>query len=217
MTGSTRRRRLDLATGRHADITARHLLLIRLIPKAPRSTDVAQLLEQFELAGQRVGKRCLQRDLALLEARMPQLECARSSKPYRYAWARDAQPWWHGMDHATAFVLALADRLGPLIPRELRGVLLQAFTEAHRVLGRAPEGRLSRWLELVASLVPRPDGQSAEAVMQALFTRGDVRVEIDAEGGPAQLVLVPQPGPAKAQLRLVERDGGERGLELRLG
>jgi hypothetical protein len=217
MPAATRRRRLDLATGRHADITARHLLLIRLIPRAPRWTDVAQLLEQFELANQGITKRCMQRDLALLEARMPQLECRRESKPYRYAWAIHTQTWWHGMDHATAFVLALADRLGPLVPGELRRIHAQAFAEAKRVLARAPEGKLARWLELVASLVPRPDGPAAEAVMQALFARGDVRVEIDAEGGPAQLVLVPRPGPVKAQLTLVERDGGERGLKVTLG
>lgn len=71
------------------DTLMRQWEMLRLIPRAPRKTTVAELHQRLELHGHTTSNRTIERDLQNLSQHFG-LVVDQSSKPYGWSWARDA-------------------------------------------------------------------------------------------------------------------------------
>jgi predicted DNA-binding transcriptional regulator YafY len=68
-----------------ADKFLRYLMLLRAIPRSPRTVDTRTLAVRLESHGLKVTRRTLQRDLERLSADFP-LVCNDRTKPYGWSW-----------------------------------------------------------------------------------------------------------------------------------
>lgn len=71
------------------DTLMRQWELLRLLPRAPRKTTVAELQQRLKVQGYPTSSRTIERDLQNLSQRFG-LVVDQSSKPYGWSWAKDA-------------------------------------------------------------------------------------------------------------------------------
>ena len=104
-----------------ADALLRHWTLLKLIPRAPRTADVSQLLSQLADAGHTITRRQLQRDLNTLSTLFP-ITADDRNIPYGWSWSKDAPAFdLPRMDGTTALSVKLLEQFIPqLLPPRSR-------------------------------------------------------------------------------------------------
>jgi predicted DNA-binding transcriptional regulator YafY len=137
----------------------RHLALLRLIPREPKSVSTTQLLELLKSESFAFDARTLQRDLAGRLALDFPLLCDESRKPYRWSFPKDT-PYFDfpALDtpSALAFVLAQS-HLNKLLPPNILKLLTPHFDLAHRQLHGLEHNNLGHWADSVRTL---PNGKT---------------------------------------------------------
>jgi predicted DNA-binding transcriptional regulator YafY len=159
------------------DALLRQWTLLKLIPRAPRTADVSQLLAQLADAGYTITRRQLQRDLNRLSTLFP-LQADDRGIPYGWSWARDAPTFdLPAMDGPTALMVKLVEQFIPqLLPPNLADYLQPWFRRADTVLSEHASPTLGHWLAHVRVvpremplLAPEVDAAVARTVYQALL------------------------------------------------
>jgi predicted DNA-binding transcriptional regulator YafY len=123
----------------------RFLIMLRMLPRAPRKIDTATMERKLRDEGYAVTRRTIQRDLHQLARTFPLL--CDEHRPAGWSWAPDAAlidlP---GMDPNTALTFILAERfLASLLPRSTFGRIRPYLTQAQRILDALPMNALGRW------------------------------------------------------------------------
>lgn len=136
----------------------RHLALLRLIPREPRSMSSTELLQKLKTQGFEIDLRTLQRDLDRL-SRDFQLISDESERPYRWSFTKGApQVDFPALDTPTALAFALAEsHLGKLLPPSILGLLEPHFDIARRQIEGLEHNHLARWAKCVRVL---PNGKT---------------------------------------------------------
>ena len=118
-----------------ADALLRQWTLLKLIPRAPRTVDVSQLLARLADAGHTITRRQLQRDLNTLSTLFP-ITADDRGIPYGWSWLRDAPVFdLPRMDGTTALSVKLLEQFIPqLLPPTLKDHLQPYFRQADAVL-----------------------------------------------------------------------------------
>jgi len=159
------------------DALLRQWTLLKLIPRAPRTADVGQLLAQLQDAGYTITRRQLQRDLNTLSTLFP-ITADDRGIPYGWCWTRDAPTFdLPRMDGATALSVKLLEQFIPqLLPPTLKDHLAPWFRQADTVLAEHAPHHLANWLERVRVIpnsvplrAPAIDDAVARTVYQALL------------------------------------------------
>ncbi|GIW54979.1 MAG: hypothetical protein KatS3mg082_1383 [Nitrospiraceae bacterium] len=163
---------------RAAETVFRQWVMLRLIPRAPRSISTRELRDHLAEEGFTVELRTIQRDVAKLAALFP-LTSEADGKAVRWAWMAEAPTMdIPGMDPSMAVAFQLAAvYLPPLLPPATLRHLTPYFQRARAVLASTRGGRISVWPEKVCAIVRGPVLQAPtiapsvqQAVYQALLT-----------------------------------------------
>lgn len=139
----------------------RHLALLRLIPREPRSISTAQLLQKLKAEQFDLDLRTLQRDLTgRLGLDFPLL-CDESQRPYRWSFPKDTPQFdLPALDTPTALAFALAEsHLGKLLPPCVLKLLAPHFELAQRQLQSLQHNTLAHWAKRVRAL---PNGKALQ-------------------------------------------------------
>jgi predicted DNA-binding transcriptional regulator YafY len=134
----------------------RYWQMLRLVPRAPRRIDSASIERLLANEGIEIGRRSIQRELESLATSFPALCCDRRSKPYGWAWDRDAPTLevpGMSLSQAVTFDLVRA-YLTQALPRATLRSLSPYFERARETLERSQGTRLARWPRKVR-VVPR--------------------------------------------------------------
>ncbi|AWY42688.1 WYL domain-containing protein [Pseudomonas putida] len=139
----------------------RHLALLRLIPRAPKSISTNELLERLNAECFDIDRRTLQRDLIGRLALDFPLICDESRRPYRWSFRKDTPQFdLPALDTPTALAFVLAQsHLSKLMPPSVLGLLAPHFDLAHRQLQSLEHNRLAHWAENVRAL---PNGKALQ-------------------------------------------------------
>ena len=190
------------------DTHLRHTVLLRLIPREPRSCTTTELHSLVEREGYTVTKRSIERNLLQLE-RDYGFRCETRGKANHWFWPADAKVDIHGLDPASALVLCMAqDALHGLLPHAALDLLKPYFENATRVLAAQPGNLLANWRNKVQVIrrgpalgVPKINEAVARVVYDALLTGRQLKLHYAARGGQRakETILHPQ--------GLVLRDG----------
>ena len=160
-----------------ADALLRQWTLLKLIPRAPRTADVSQLLGGLADAGHTITRRQLQRDLNTLSTLFP-ITADDRTIPYGWSWSKDAPAFdLPRMDGATALSVKLLEQFIPqLLPPTLKDHLQPYFRQADAVLAEHAPHHLGSWLDRVRVipnamplLAPTIDDTVARTVYQCLL------------------------------------------------
>ena len=175
-----------------SDTLYRYILMLRLIPRAPRKVDAgmiqSRLLDDYNI---RITRRSVQRDLNKLSAWFPII--GDQNKPSGWSWMKNAD----GLDipaldpHAALTFQLVGEFLAPLLPRPTLSHLEPHLKRAREVLrGLSTEG-LSDWPAKVRviprglpMLPPRIDPQVHSAIYEALLDNRQIKVKYKARGMP---------------------------------
>lgn len=137
----------------------RHLALLRLIPREPRSISTAELLQKLRAEQFDLDLRTLQRDLTgRLGLDFPLL-CDESQRPFRWSFPKDTPQFdLPALDTPTALAFALAEsHLGKLLPRSVLNLLAPHFELAQRQLQGLQHNTLAHWAKRVRCV---PNGKA---------------------------------------------------------
>lgn len=157
----------------------RHLAILRMIPRYPRSISTTELLEKLKGEEFDIDLRSLQRDLVgRLSTDFP-IQCDESKKPFRWSFAKDTPQFdlpAVGTSTALAFVMA-EDFLNKILPSTVCTHLLPHFDLARRQIQGLKENDLNHWFNSVRSLhnnrVLKP--AEVDAAVWAEVSRGLLR------------------------------------------
>lgn len=136
----------------------RHLAMLRLIPRAPRSISTTELLGYLRAEGFVIDMRSLQRDLTgRLSMDFP-LQCDESQRPYRWSFAKDSPNFaFPALDTPTALAFVLAQhQLKKVLPHSVFSLLAPHFDLAQRQISGLKNNGLIRWVERVRAI---PNGK----------------------------------------------------------
>jgi predicted DNA-binding transcriptional regulator YafY len=137
-----------------ADTLLRQWTMLRLIPRAPRKIDTADLERLLLAEGFEVNRRSIQRDLNTLSTRFPLL-CDMREKPYGWCWDAHAVLDVPGMDPTTALTFALAERfLNHVLPPSTLRRMEPHFRQARALLDHVDHPGMAQWPEKVR-ILPR--------------------------------------------------------------
>jgi hypothetical protein len=139
----------------------RHLALLRLIPRAPKSISTTELLEKLKAEQFDIDLRSLQRDLVgRLSLDFP-LQCDERQRPFRWSFSRDTPPFdFPALDTPTALAFVLAEsHLGKLLPPSVHQLLAPHFDLAHRQIEGLAHNNLANWPKRVRAL---PNGKALQ-------------------------------------------------------
>lgn len=194
-----------------------HISILELIPRAPKTITVRQLLEKLDVnktiqRGDYVEEKNyikkIQRTLTQLCDKYKQIECASKGRTNEYSWAALAEPiMFPSLDSNTALVLALASHyLAPILPEESVKSLNRLFMRAKSTLASNSKDvknfdGVSIWKDKVAVLnsgisreLPRINPQVEKVIYQALLYEKAVQVKYKSwdRDDATEQVLSPQ-------------------------
>lgn len=142
----------------------RHLAMLRLIPRAPRSISTTVLLEKLKAEHFDIDLRSLQRDLVgRLSLDFP-LQCDESQRPHRWSFSKDTPQFdFPALDTPTALAFVLAENhLGKLLPPSVLSLLAPHFDIAHRQIHGLERNNLAHWVRCVRVMANGKALQPAE-------------------------------------------------------
>ncbi|PLY36053.1 WYL domain-containing protein [Pectobacterium carotovorum] len=136
----------------------RHLELLRLIPREPRSISTPELLQKLKEREFEIDLRTLQRDLGGRLSRDFPLLCNEDARPYRWSFPRNMpQLDFPALDTPTALAFAFAENyLEKLLPPSVLRLLEPHFAMANRQLQGLEHNGLAHWANHVRAL---PNGK----------------------------------------------------------
>ncbi|HBN8287764.1 WYL domain-containing protein [Pseudomonas aeruginosa] len=139
----------------------RHLALLRLIPRAPKSISTTELLQRLKAENFNIDRRTLQRDLIGRLALDFPLLCDESQRPYLWSFPKDTPQFdFPALDTPTALAFVLAEgHLSKLLPPSVLNLLAHHFDLAHRQLQGLEHNNLSHWVRRVRTL---PNGKALQ-------------------------------------------------------
>ena len=161
----------------------RYLLLLQLLPRAPRKIDTKTIERLLAEQGFELTRRSIQRDLESLALTFPSLRCDAKHKPYGWAWEISAPSIeFPPIGTQAAVTLDLVGRyLEPLLPRSTVALLDPSIKRARAVLRDHDGVSLARWARKVRVQprgirmhMPEVRKQVLDVVYRALLT--DVRL-----------------------------------------
>lgn len=139
----------------------RHLALLRLIPRAPKSISTTELLQRLKAENFDIDLRTLQRDLIGRLALDFPLLCDESRRPYLWSFPKDTPQFdFPALDTPTALAFVLAEsHLSKLLPPSVLSLLSHHFDLAHRQLQGLEHNNLANWSRRVRTL---PNGKALQ-------------------------------------------------------
>lgn len=139
----------------------RHLALLRLIPRAPKSISTTELLKRLKAEEFDIDRRTLQRDLIGRLALDFPLLCDESQRPYHWSFPRDTPQFgFPALDTPTALAFVLAEsHLSKLLPPSVLNLLAPHFDLAQRQLQGLERNNLAQWAKCVRAL---PNGKALQ-------------------------------------------------------
>lgn len=139
----------------------RHLAVLRLIPRAPKSISTTALLQRLRSENFDIDLRTLQRDLTGRLALDFPLLCDESLRPYRWSFPKDTPQFgFPALDTPTALAFVLAENhLNKLLPPSVLNLLAPHFDLAHRQLRGLEHNPLAHWAKCVRVL---PNGKALQ-------------------------------------------------------
>lgn len=139
----------------------RHLALLRLIPRAPKSISTTELLQRLKAENFDIDRRTLQRDLIGRLALDFPLLCDESQRPYLWSFPKDTPQFdFPALDTPTALAFVLAEsHLSKLLPPSVLSLLAPHFDLAHRQLQGLERNSLAHWVRRVRAL---PNGKALQ-------------------------------------------------------
>lgn len=139
----------------------RHLALLRLIPRAPKSISTTELLQRLKAENFDIDRRTLQRDLIGRLALDFPLLCDESQRPYLWSFPKDTPQFdFPALDTPTALAFVLAEsHLSKLLPPSVLSLLAHHFDLAHRQLQGLEHNNLAHWARRVRTL---PNGKALQ-------------------------------------------------------
>lgn len=143
------------------DRVFRHLAMLRLIPRAPKSICTTELLGRLKAEQFDIDLRTLQRDLGgRLSMDFP-LQCDESQRPYRWSFPRDTPQFdFPALDIPTALAFVLAkDYLCKVLPPAVLSLLAPHFDVAQRQIQGLERNYLLGWVGRVRI---QPNGKALQ-------------------------------------------------------
>lgn len=139
----------------------RHLALLRLIPRAPKSISTTQLLQRLKAEKFDIDLRTLQRDLIGRLALDFPLLCDESRRPFSWSFPKDTPQFdFPALDTPTALAFVLAEsHLSKLLPPSVLDLLAPHFDLAQRQLQGLEHNNLANWSRCVRVL---PNGKALQ-------------------------------------------------------
>ena len=139
----------------------RHLALLRLIPRAPKSISTTELLQRLKAENFDIDRRTLQRDLIGRLALDSPLLCDESQRPYLWSFPKDTPQFdFPALDTPAALAFVLAEsHLSKLLPPSVLSLLAHHFDLAHRQLQGLEHNNLAHWAKRVRTL---PNGKALQ-------------------------------------------------------
>lgn len=139
----------------------RHLALLRLIPREPKSISTTELIERLRRERFDFDPRTLQRDLAGRLALDFPLLCDESQKPYRWSFPSNTPDFeYPALDAPTALAFVLAQsHLDKLLPPSVMQLLMPHFDLARRQIDSLQHNNLAHWRDSVRAL---PNGKALQ-------------------------------------------------------
>ncbi|WP_395303128.1 WYL domain-containing protein [Pectobacterium polonicum] len=180
----------------------RHLALLRLIPREPKSISTAELLQKLKDREFDIDLRTLQRDLVgRIGVDFPLL-CDESQRPYQWSFPKEMPQFdFPALDISTALAFVFAESyLEKLLPPGVLQHLWPHFGMAHKQLQGLEHNNLTRWAERVRAL---PNGKTLlpaeiddavwEKVATALMQKNKLQISYlsRSKGEPKQLCIQP--------------------------
>lgn len=174
----------------HKDTLSRQWLLLRSLPRATVRITAGELTRRLENAGYAVTKRTVERDLQALSAQFP-IEMDDRSKPYGWAWQRDAPSFdLPGMTPLQAAVLLTADtHLRSLLPAHQLKELRPYMDQARRTVLAINTDETPSWPERVAIaperqqlLPPKVNDEVLVAVHEAIYRARQLQITYHNRG-----------------------------------
>ncbi len=145
------------------DPLARNLVLLRLIPRHPRSISTVELRDALWAEGFDINLRSLQRDLTGKLSTLFQLVCSsedsdeavRRLRPYRWSFAAGAQTTVPSISPAAALAMNMAEEhLRHMLPPTVLDLLEPHFNESRALLQAMDHNGLSQWSRRVRVVPP---------------------------------------------------------------
>lgn len=155
------------------DPLARNLVLLRLIPRYPRSISTVELRDALWAEGFDINLRSLQRDLSGKLSTLFQLVCSsedrdeavRRLRPYRWSFAAGAQTTVPSVSPAAALAMTMAEEhLRHILPPSVLDLLDPHFNESRALLQAMDHNGLSQWSRRVRVVPPVKPLQPASVV-----------------------------------------------------
>ncbi|MEB5089867.1 helix-turn-helix transcriptional regulator [Pseudomonas guariconensis] len=139
----------------------RHLALLRLIPRAPKSISTTELLQRLKAENFDIDLRTLQRDLIGRLALDFPLLCDESRRPYLWSFPKATPQFdFPALDTPTALAFVLAEsHLSKLLPPSVLSLLSHHFDLARRQLQGLEHNNLAHWVRRVRTL---PNGKALQ-------------------------------------------------------
>ena len=139
----------------------RHLALLRLIPRAPKSISTTELQQKLKAEEFNIDPRTLQRDLSGRLALDFPLLCDETQRPYQWSFPKDTPRFdFPALDTPTAMAFALAEsHLNKLLPPSVLTLLAPHFDLAQRQLQGLEHNKLARWGNCVRTV---PNGKALQ-------------------------------------------------------
>ncbi|MEQ9861399.1 WYL domain-containing protein [Pectobacterium cacticida] len=136
----------------------RHLALLRLIPREPKSISTLELLEKIKEQQFEIDLRTLQRDLVGISLYFPLL-CDENRRPYHWSFLKDTPQFdLPTLDTPTALAFVFAENyLERLLPPSVLARLKPHFAMARQRLQGLTHNNLGLWAERVRAL---PNGKT---------------------------------------------------------
>lgn len=165
--------------------------ILKALPRYPAMVTASEIESRLKACGFEMGKRTIERNLENLSSTFP-LYCDNRSKPYGWAWAKDAPAFsLPGLTESEALSMCLVERhLSDLLPASTLAFLQGHFREARRKLENPAVPVVRRnWLDKVRVLPPTqprlppvidPDVQ--EAIYKALLGEEEIKIRYRHRG-----------------------------------
>lgn len=168
------------------DTLLRQWHMLRLIPRYPHKVTARIVLEKLEIAGFKVAKRTIERDLNDLSSAFP-LALDDRDKPYGWSWQKDAPSFdLPGIDANEALTLVMVEQyLNNLLPNSTVAVLAPYFKSAHKYLdGTTSANHVKSWLNKVRTvqpsqtlLPPKVNPEVQQLISEALLSNRQAEIE----------------------------------------
>lgn len=160
-----------------ADSLYRQWVMLRLLPREPRSMSTREIWQRLCGHGYSVTKRTVERDLDALSGQFGYTNETREGASFWF-WPKTASVLdVPALDPATALAFGLIqDHLSPLLPEAVLGLLTPHFAAASQTLDRAEGSHLANWRKKVRVLTRGPilqapvmDAEVQRAVTESLL------------------------------------------------